>query len=178
MMAGEPHRKWMALARRSALSSTCLRRSVGAVFVKDGQALTQGWNGAPGSAPKASEVGCLRDLLNIPSGQQLEVCRGVHAEQLAVAEAAAKGVALAGATLYSTHRPCSICAKLLISVGIRAVIYEDEYPDPLAVQLFAEAGLPVISIEEAVQGGLGKQDERFEDKERRLAALEQPASDA
>lgn len=177
-MADEDHRAWMTLARRTSFSSTCLRRQVGAVFVKDGRALTRGWNGAPGSVPKASEAGCLRNMLNIPSGQQLEVCRGIHAEQLAVAEAAAKGVALAGAILYSTHRPCSICAKLLISLGIRAVIYEESYPDPLAVQLFEEAGLPVLSIEEAVQGGLGEQDERSEDEERRVAPLEQPSPDA
>ena len=111
--------------------STCLRRKVGAVAVKDKHVLCTGYNGAPRGLPHCEGVGCLRKELGTPSGERHEICRGVHAEQNLICQAAYHGVNLAGADIYCTHQPCSICAKMIINAGIRMVWYLDGYPDEM-----------------------------------------------
>lgn len=132
---------FMDITRVVATRSTCLRRQVGAVIVKDKRLLTSGYNGAPRGLAHCAEVGCLRDAYHVPSGQRHELCRGMHAEQNAIVQAALHGVAIEGATLYCTHQPCSACTKMIINAGITRVVYQHSYPDPLAIQLMDEAGI-------------------------------------
>lgn len=134
----------MEIAHVVAKRSTCLRRQVGAVIVKDKRIMTTGYNGAPTGIAHCEEVGCLRDELNIPSGQRHELCRGIHAEQNAIIQAAIWGVGIKGATLYCTTQPCALCAKMLINAGITRIVYEGNYPDTLAMRLLEEAGVEVI----------------------------------
>lgn len=124
-----------------AKRSTCLRRQVGAIIVKDKRIITTGYNGAPTGIVHCSEAGCLREKLQIPSGQRHELCRGIHAEQNAIIQAAIWGVSIKGATLYCTTQPCILCAKMLINAGIKRIVYEGEYPDELAKSLLEEAGV-------------------------------------
>ena len=131
----------MDIVELVSLRSTCLRRKVGAVLVKDKRILTTGYNGVPTDIRHCSEVGCLRDQMGIPSGERHELCRGLHAEQNAIIQAALHGVSIKGATLYCTNHPCIICAKMVINSGITTVIYRDEYMDDLASQMFTEAGI-------------------------------------
>lgn len=135
---------FLAFAAQAASRSTCLRRQVGAVVVKDNHVLCLGYNGAPSGAKHCIEIGCIREQQNVPSGQQHEKCRGSHAEQNCITQAAKYGVSLEGATLYSTTYPCSICAKLIVQAGIRKVIYLDGYDDPLTAQIFAECEVEVV----------------------------------
>ncbi|SPF55992.1 Deoxycytidylate deaminase [Candidatus Desulfosporosinus infrequens] len=137
---------FMQLALVVAGRSTCLRRQVGAVMVKDKQILSTGYNGSPAGLRHCDEVGCLRQSLSIPSGERHEICRAVHAEQNALVQAAKHGVAIAGADLYTTHQPCVLCTKLMINVGINRVIYTYSYPDQLAVAMAGEAGLKLIQL--------------------------------
>ncbi len=137
---------FLEIASVVAGRSTCLRRKVGAVLVKDRRLLTTGYNGAPAGLKHCHEVGCLRQERNIPSGERHELCRGLHAEQNAIIQGALHGVSIKGATIYCTHHPCSVCAKMLINSGIEKVILKDAYPDELARQLFAEAGIEVSSV--------------------------------
>jgi len=123
--------------------STCLRRKVGAVLVKDRRILATGYNGAPKGLPHCSEVGCLREQLGVPSGERHELCRGVHAEQNAIVQAAVFGVSTRGATMYTTHFPCSICARLIINAEIKEIVYDSDYEDPVAKKLLEEAGITV-----------------------------------
>lgn len=132
---------FMTLAAVAATRSTCLRRQVGAVIVRDGQIISTGYNGAPKNVPHCAETGCLRERLGIPSGERHEMCRGSHAELNAIAQAASLGVSTAGAVLYCTHAPCSFCTKAIINAGIRRVVYIHGYPDELAETLRREAGL-------------------------------------
>lgn len=127
--------------------STCLRRHVGAVIVKDKRILSTGYNGAPMGCPHCAETGCLRQQLNVPSGTRHELCRAVHAEQNAIVQAAYHGISLQGATLYVTDSPCVICAKLAINAGIAKIVYKGEYPDELSKQLLSEAGVEVVHYE-------------------------------
>lgn len=124
-----------------ASRSTCCRRHVGAVIVKERRLLTSGYNGAPRGLAHCQEVGCLREKLGIPSGERHELCRGTHAEQNAIVQAAVYGVAIDGGTLYCTHHPCSGCTKLLINAGIVRIVYLNGYPDELSAALLAEAGV-------------------------------------
>jgi dCMP deaminase len=133
----------MAIARLISRRSTCRRRAVGAILVKDRRVLSTGYNGAPSGLAHCAETGCLRELQKIPSGQHAEICRGLHAEQNAIIQAAYHGASIAGAILYCTNQPCSICVKMLINAGITELIYQDGYPDPLAEKLIAEAQLRV-----------------------------------
>jgi dCMP deaminase len=110
---------FMEIARIVSMRSTCLRRNVGAVIVKDKRILASGYNGAPSGLKHCAEVSCLREKLNIASGERHELCRGLHAEQNAIIQAAYHGVSINGAELYCTHLPCSICIKMLINAGIR-----------------------------------------------------------
>ena len=131
------------IAEQVASRSTCMRRQVGAVLVKDKRILSTGYNGAPRGISHCIDVGCLRDELGVPSGERHELCRALHAEQNAIAQAALHGVKIDGATLYCTHQPCSLCAKMIINAGIVEVYFNEGYPDELATGLFAEAGIRV-----------------------------------
>jgi len=125
-----------------------LRRAVGALLVIDKRILTTGYNGSPSGLKHCDEVGCWREKLKVPSGERAELCRGLHAEQNAIIQAAFHGVPIKGATLYSTNLPCSICVKMLINAGIEKIIYLEGYPDKLARQLLDESSIEVIKFEE------------------------------
>lgn len=130
---------FMEMARVAAKRSICLRRSVGAVIVKDKRILSTGYNGTPKGLPHCEEVGCLREQLKVPSGQMHELCRGIHAEQNAVIQAAVHGVSIDGAAIYCTHQPCVVCTKILINAGIRRIVYFNPYPDALAAEILKAA---------------------------------------
>jgi dCMP deaminase len=132
---------FMEMAHVVAKRSTCLRRKVGAILVKDKHILSTGYNGAPKNLPHCSEVGCLREKLNVPSGQRHELCRGLHAEQNAIIQAAIFGVAIKGSTLYCTNTPCVVCVKMLINAGVERIIYAGDYPDDLAMQMIKESNI-------------------------------------
>ena len=134
---------FMDIAQAVATRSTCLRRHVGAVLVRDRRILATGYNGAPSGLPHCVDIGCLRERLGVPAGERHEMCRGSHAEQNVLVQAARHGIAVEGATLYCTNEPCSICTKLLINAGISEIVYEKDYPDELARELRAQAGLEV-----------------------------------
>jgi len=121
--------------------STCLRRKVGAIAVRDKRILATGYNGAPAAVPHCVETGCLREELQVPSGQRHEICRGLHAEQNIIIQAALHGAQIQNASVYCTTHPCVTCTKMLINCSIRAIYYAEDYPDPLAVQLLHEAGI-------------------------------------
>jgi len=127
--------------------STCLRNQVGAVIVKESQILSTGYNGAPKGLRHCDEIGCIREQMGVRPGERHELCRGLHAEQNAVIQAAYHGVSVSGARIYCTTRPCSICTKMLINAGIQEVVYVDEYEDPLADQLIQEAGIVLRKIQ-------------------------------
>ncbi|GKX30613.1 dCMP deaminase [Vallitalea longa] len=127
--------------------STCLRRKVGAVIVKDRRILTTGYNGAPSGCKHCEEVGCLREELGIPSGQRHELCRASHAEQNAIVQAAMHGVSIDGGTIYVTDQPCVICSKLIINAGLKRVVFKGSYPDELSMELLKEAGIIVDKYE-------------------------------
>lgn len=130
---------FLKIAQEVSHRSTCLRRQVGAILVKERRILATGYNGAPSGIRHCSEAGCTRELLAIPSGERHELCRGLHAEQNALLQAAYHGVAISGATIYSTHQPCVVCAKMLINAGVKEIAFEEGYPDLLAEELMAEA---------------------------------------
>lgn len=138
---------FMDITRLVSKRSTCLRRHVGAVIVRDKRMLATGYNGAPRGIAHCEETGCLREKLGIPSGQQQELCRGIHAEQNAIIQAAVSGVSIEGSQIYSVTQPCVVCAKMIINSGIRKVIYQDSYPDELSKQMFDEAGIELIKVE-------------------------------
>lgn len=129
-----------------AQRSTCLRRQVGAIAVKDKRILATGYNGAPSGVPHCLDIGCLRDQLGIPSGQRHEICRALHAEQNVIIQAATHSLDISGADLYCTTRPCSLCAKMLINCGIQHIYYVEDYPDELADTLLKEANIPLIKL--------------------------------
>ncbi len=132
---------FMEMAQVARTRSTCLRRRVGAVLVKDHRLLTTGYNGAPSGLSHCETTGCLRSERQVPSGLNHELCRGLHAEQNALIQAALHGVSVYGATLYATHHPCVICAKMIINAGVQKVIFGGEYPDSLSKGLLEEAGI-------------------------------------
>jgi dCMP deaminase len=134
---------FMEITQLVAKRSTCLRRQVGAILVKDRRILTTGYNGSPSGLAHCRDTGCLRERLKIPSGERNELCRGIHAEQNAIVQAALHGVIIQGATLYVTHQPCVVCAKMLINAGIVEIITPGDYPDALARELLEEAGIPI-----------------------------------
>jgi dCMP deaminase len=138
---------FMDITRLVANRSTCTRRAVGAVLVKDRRVLATGYNGAPSHVRHCSEVGCLREQMKVPSGERHELCRGIHAEQNAIIQAAFHGVSIKGASLYCTNQPCSICAKMIINAGISRIIYESGYADPLAIEMLDEAKVELFQLE-------------------------------
>jgi dCMP deaminase len=126
--------------------STCLRRQVGAIIVKDNHILSTGYNGVPTKITHCSEVGCLREKLKVPSGERHELCRGLHAEQNAIIQAALHGVSIKDATLYTNTKPCSICTKMIINAGIKRIVYQIDYTDKLADELLAETDIELVKI--------------------------------
>ncbi len=138
---------FMAITILVSKRSTCIRRSVGAVIVKDKRILATGYNGAPSGITHCSEVGCLRDQLNVPSGEKHELCRGIHAEQNAIIQAAFHGVSIKGATLYCTNQPCSICAKMIINSGIKNIFYQEGYADSMSRQMLKDADVDLIKLD-------------------------------
>jgi len=138
---------FMEMAQLISTRSTCVRRRVGSVIVKDKRVLTTGYNGSPKGTMHCEDLGCIRDQQNIPSGTRHELCRGVHAEQNAVIQAAYFGISIDGATLYTTTYPCSMCAKILINAGIKEIVYADSYLDELSKMLFKETNIIVRKYE-------------------------------
>ncbi len=128
--------------------STCLRRQVGALIVRDKRILTSGYNGAPAGVRHCAEVGCLRQQMNVPSGERHELCRAVHAEQNAIVQAAYMGTSVNGATMYVSLQPCSMCAKLIINAGIKRLVFRGDYPDALSMSLLQEAGIELVNYDE------------------------------
>ncbi len=135
---------FMTITKVVATRSTCLRRHVGAILVKDKRILATGYNGAPAGLRHCGEIGCLRQDASIPSGTRHELCRGLHAEQNAIIQAANHGISIRGSTLYCTNKPCVICSKMIINAGISQVYYEEGYDDPLADQMLEEASIDMV----------------------------------
>ena len=139
---------FMKIAEDVAERATCIRRKVGAVIVKDKRILSTGYNGAPAGISHCTEKTCLRTIYNIPSGERHELCRGLHAEQNAIIQAALHGVSINDAAIYITNQPCSICTKMLINSGIRKFIYRHPYNDKLAAEMMEEANILTFVMEE------------------------------
>ena len=135
---------FLEMARVTARRATCLRRSVGAILVRDRRILASGYNGAPSGLPHCEEVGCRRAELGIPSGERQELCRALHAEQNAIIQAALHGVNTRDSVLYCTTQPCAICAKTLINAGVVRVVYQGDYADDLALEMLTQAGVELV----------------------------------
>ena len=139
-------RRFMEMAKLVSSWSSCYKndRKVGAVTVRDKRVITTGYNGAPAGITSCKDKGeCMRRRLNIPSGTKHELCYAIHAEQNAIIQAARLGVSIQGATLYCTHQPCVICAKMIVNAGVARVVYGEGYPDEFAMEIFNEAGVSV-----------------------------------
>ncbi len=137
---------FMSICDLVATRSTCLRRNVGAILVKDRRVLSTGYNGAPTGLKHCLDIGCLRERMNIPSGTRHELCRGLHAEQNCLIQAAYHGVSVKGADLYCTNLPCIICTKMLINADIKRIFYKDGYPDELSEIMIKEANIKLIKM--------------------------------
>ena len=138
---------FMKMAFTVAERTTCKRRGVGAVIVKDKRILATGYNGVPTGISHCGEVGCLREQLGVPSGQKHELCRGLHGEQNAIIQAARYGINIDGASIYITTQPCVVCAKMLINAGIKEIIYANPYPDELSMSMLEESGISLRVFE-------------------------------
>jgi dCMP deaminase len=134
------------ITRMVSSRSTCTRRRVGAILVKNKRILATGYNGAPSGVPHCLDVGCLREQLGIPSGERHELCRGLHAEQNAILQAAHYGVSIEGSDLYCTNLPCIICSKMLINAGIKRVYYLEGYADTLSREMLSVAGVELVPL--------------------------------
>ena len=141
----------MDITHLVAKRSTCIRRQVGAILVKDKRILSTGYNGAPSGVDHCLDVGCLREQKNIPSGERHELCRGSHAEQNAIVQAAAYGTSIKDAVLFCTNLPCSICIKMIINAGIKSIFYEEGYPDSLSEKLMKAAGIALTNVKKSVE---------------------------
>ena len=137
---------FMGITEMVAQRSTCLRRKVGAILVRDKRIIATGYNGAPAKVSHCLDIGCLREQQGIPSGERHELCRGLHAEQNSIIQAALHGFSIEGATLYCTNMPCSICSKMLINARIEKIYYKEGYADTLSSLLLAEAKVPVVQL--------------------------------
>lgn len=137
---------FMDMAKLAARRSSCLRRAVGAVLVKDRRLLATGYNGVPSGVTHCEVAGCLRERLGVPSGERHELCRGLHAEQNAIIQAAFHGVSIRDSVLYCTNLPCVICAKMLINAGVRRIVYLEGYADSLTAEMLAEVGLELVRV--------------------------------
>ncbi len=132
---------FLKIASVVAERSTCRRHHIGAVAVRDKHILTTGYNGAPAGLKDCLELGCLRDEMGIPSGERHEICRGIHAEQNVIIQAALHGISLEGSTVYCTHTPCVLCAKMLVNARIKRFVSFGRYNDNTFIDLFREAGI-------------------------------------
>jgi dCMP deaminase len=137
---------FMEIAHLVKKRSTCVRRQVGAVLAKDKNILATGYNGPPSGLSHCIDVGCLREKLGIPSGERHEICRGLHAEQNAIIQAAKHGTSIQGAVLYCTNLPCVICSKMIINAGITKIVYGEGYPDQLGEAMLTEAGITLVNL--------------------------------
>ena len=137
---------FLEMSKLVAKRSTCLRRSVGAVLVKDKRILATGYNGAPAGLKHCIEMGCMRQRLKIPSGERHELCRALHAEQNALIQASLYGISVAGSTLYATNQPCVICAKMLINAGIKEIVIVAGYPDKMAADFLKQAKIKIRKL--------------------------------
>lgn len=137
---------FLEIARTVARRSTCGRRQVGALIVKDRRILATGYNGTPRGITHCSVVGCLREELKIPSGERHELCRGLHAEQNAIIQAALYGISVKDSIVYATNHPCIICTKMIVNAGIKGVVIASGYPDQMAKGFFKEAGVKVRRV--------------------------------
>ncbi|MGI6452827.1 MAG: deoxycytidylate deaminase [Syntrophomonadaceae bacterium] len=146
---------FLEVANLVASRSTCLRRQVGAVLVKNERIISTGYNGAPKGLRHCFDLGCLREEKNIPSGHRYELCRGVHAEQNVIINAAFYGVATEGAVLYCNHQPCIICARMIINAGIIKVVHQGRFSDRLAEEFLLEAGITLIKNQPGQSPGTG-----------------------
>ena len=144
---------FMEITHLVARRSTCLRRQVGAVLVKDKNILATGYNGAPSGVAHCLDAGCLRERMKIPSGERHELCRGLHAEQNAIIQAAKHGTNIDDSTIYCTTMPCIICSKMIINAGIRRIVYEEGYPDRIAEEMIAESGVSVEKFNSPEKNG-------------------------
>jgi len=151
----------MDITHLVAKRSTCLRRQVGAVLVKDKNILATGYNGAPSRSEHCLDIGCLRQKQGIPSGERHELCRGLHAEQNAIIQAAYHGVQIRGATLYCTNHPCIICSKMVINAGIQRIVYQEGYADALAKGMLKESGIEVERFNRREKVGSVKEKEKM-----------------
>ena len=145
---------FMTLANEVATRTTCMRRGVGAIIVKDRRILATGYNGVPTGLRHCSETGCLREQLGVPSGQRHEICRGLHAEQNAIIQAARYGIDIEGSSIYITTEPCVVCAKMLINAGIREIVFAEGYPDKLAEELLGETDIKIRVVEPGEASGM------------------------
>ena len=142
---------FMEMAKLAAKRSTCLRRQVGAVIVQDKHVVATGYNGAPKGIPHCAEMGgCYREKNNVPSGERHELCRALHAEQNAIIQAATYAQGIDGATIYITHQPCVICAKMIINAGIARIVVNEGYPDQMSVDILEEAGLRIVKLQDLI----------------------------
>ncbi|PJA29794.1 MAG: cytidine deaminase [candidate division Zixibacteria bacterium CG_4_9_14_3_um_filter_46_8] len=147
---------FMNMAELVSQRSTCLRRKVGAVIVKDKRILATGYNGAPSGLPHCLEIGCLREKMNIPSGERHELCRAIHGEQNALVQSASFGVSVRGASIYSTTYPCSLCSKMLINAGIIEIVVRDRYPDKMSAEMLSQANIRVrVFVPDSSNGQTG-----------------------
>jgi dCMP deaminase len=138
---------FIKIAYDVATRATCIRRKIGAVIVKDKRILSTGYNGVPAGISHCTKKTCIRTQMNIPSGERHELCRGLHAEQNAIIQAAYHGVSIKDAVIYITNQPCSICTKMLINSGIKKFIFQDPYKDELATEMIKEAGIEIIILD-------------------------------
>ncbi len=143
---------FMKIAFLVSARSTCLRRKVGAIIIKNNQIIATGYNGAPKGITHCEKAGCLREKLDIPPGERHELCRGVHAEQNAIIQAAVNGASVKNAMMYCTHQPCSICAKMIINAEIKTVYIGESYLDKLAEDMFIDAGVQMILYDIKTKG--------------------------
>jgi dCMP deaminase len=151
-MPAEYHRPtwetyFMNIAELVAKRSTCRRRAVGAVVVKDKRILSTGYNGAPSGLDHCLDIGCLREKLQVPSGERHELCRGLHAEQNAIIQAAFHGVSINGGTLFCTNLPCLICTKMIINAGIKKIVYKSGYADSMSEQMLKDANVDLVKLD-------------------------------
>jgi len=138
---------FMNIAQQVASRSTCTRRHIGALVVRDKRILATGYNNVPSGLEHCTVKGCLRDELGIPSGERHELCRGIHAEQNAVVQAAKYGTAIDGASMYTTTQPCILCGKIMINAGIKEIVFAGQYPDELSRTMLEEAGVTLRQVE-------------------------------
>jgi len=137
---------FLKIAEDVAERAICVKRKVGAIIVKDKHLLSTGYNGAPKGFAHCTEATCIRKQMKVPSGQRHELCRGLHAEQNAIVQAAVYGVAIEGGTLYATYQPCVICAKMMINAGLKRLVYTGGYPDELAADMLKESKMEVVKL--------------------------------